>query len=94
MPYIKQDFRDEIEDTTNFIRLVTYFVTVKNDQDACGMLNYIIYTLVRTRMIVKGKGYFFFAWVVGTLICAILEIYRRLVAPYEEEKIKENGDIL
>jgi hypothetical protein len=26
--------------------------------------------------------------------CAKLEFYRRVVSPYEDEKIKENGDVL
>lgn len=30
---------------------------------------------------------------VGALECAKLELYRRLVAPYEEGKIAENGDV-
>ena len=31
--------------------------------------------------------------VMGVLACAQAEVYRRLVAPYEDEKIKENGDV-
>lgn len=30
---------------------------------------------------------------IGALECAKLELYRRLVAPYENEKIEENGDV-
>ena len=30
---------------------------------------------------------------IGELESAKLEIYRRLVAPYEDKKIKENGDV-
>ena len=31
--------------------------------------------------------------VIGVLECVKLEMYRRLAAPYEDEKIKENGDV-
>jgi hypothetical protein len=31
--------------------------------------------------------------VVGVLECCKLELYRRLAAPYEDTKIKENGDV-
>jgi len=31
--------------------------------------------------------------VIGALECCKLEFYRHVVAPYEEEKIKENGDV-
>ena len=30
---------------------------------------------------------------VGVLECAKLELYRRIAAPYEDEKIAENGDV-
>ena len=30
---------------------------------------------------------------IGVLNCVQLEIYRRLIAPYEDQKCKENGDI-
>jgi hypothetical protein len=31
--------------------------------------------------------------VIGALECCKLELYRRMVAPYENTKIKENGDV-
>ena len=31
--------------------------------------------------------------VVGALECAKLELYRRVAAPYEDQKIKESGDV-
>jgi hypothetical protein len=30
---------------------------------------------------------------IGALECAKLELYRRMAAPYEDTKIKENGDV-
>lgn len=30
---------------------------------------------------------------IGALECAKLELYRRLVAPYEDQKCAENGDV-
>ena len=34
------------------------------------------------------------ALVLGCLLCTILELYRRKAAPYEDEKINLNGDVL
>ena len=34
-----------------------------------------------------------FAEVLGALEAAKLEFYRRIVAPYEKKKLKENGDV-
>ena len=31
--------------------------------------------------------------VIGALECCKLEMYRRSIAPYEDDKIKENGDV-
>jgi broad-specificity NMP kinase len=31
--------------------------------------------------------------VMGVLSCVSAELYRRLAAPYEDRKIKENGDV-
>jgi hypothetical protein len=30
---------------------------------------------------------------IGALECAKLELYRRVAAPYEDEKMKESGDV-
>jgi len=40
-----------------------------------------------------AEGYTTYNEVVGVLECAKLEMYRRAVAPYEDEKIAENGDV-
>ena len=31
--------------------------------------------------------------VVGAVRCCQLELYRRVISPYEETKIRENGDV-
>jgi hypothetical protein len=31
--------------------------------------------------------------VIGVLECMKLELYRRMIAPYEDTKCKENGDV-
>jgi hypothetical protein len=33
------------------------------------------------------------ALVVGVLVCVTLELYRRVIAPYEDTKRAENGDV-
>jgi hypothetical protein len=57
-----------------------------------GELNYCL-----TKMILDYLGetpnYQKYNDVIGVLQCIIQEIYRRRVAPYEDLKIKENGDI-
>jgi hypothetical protein len=79
MPYIKQYLRDEIENGSIPI-------------DA-GQLNYVITSLCNLYLEEIGKTYTSINEVVGVLECAKLELYRRIAAPYEDEKIKENGDV-
>ena len=57
-----------------------------------GRLNYVL-----SRLMVKTlpeRRYWALALAIGTVVCAILEFYRRFVARYEDEvAIKKNGDI-
>lgn len=57
-----------------------------------GELNYQI-----TRLVLEFLGasprYQDFNNAIGVLECAKLEVYRRMVAPYEDKKITENGDV-
>lgn len=60
-----------------------------------GELNYILTSLcddyARTRD--PNVGYAAINEVIGVLECAKLEFYRRIAAPYEDIKCKQNGDV-
>jgi hypothetical protein len=80
MPYIKIERRDAI-------------LSGAEPQDA-GELNFAITTMVDKY--VQNKGDLRYAHLneaVGALECAKLELYRRVAGPYEDEKIKESGDV-
>lgn len=90
MPYIKPEQRDDLAQLINMIQ-EGYI------RDA-GELNYLITNLVHNYLYHKeqqtGKpSYAFYNDAIGALECAKLELYRRKVIPYENEKIKENGDV-
>lgn len=57
-----------------------------------GELNYVV-----TQLILAYLGpyphYSNFNDIMGVLECAKQELYRRMIAPYEDEKIEENGDV-
>lgn len=57
-----------------------------------GILNYIV-TKVVLRFLGKRPDYDRYNAAIGALECAKLEVYRRRLAPYEDGKIAENGDI-
>jgi hypothetical protein len=59
-----------------------------------GELNYAITRIVDRYLMDKGGvRYAHLNEVVGALECAKLELYRRLAAPYEDEKMRESGDV-
>jgi len=57
-----------------------------------GHLNYVITKLCKD-FIYHEHRYDKFNEVIGVLECAKQEFYRRMVAPYEDTKIEENGDV-
>jgi hypothetical protein len=59
-----------------------------------GELNYSITLLLLEYLEADGgPRYADYNEVIGVLECAKLELYRRMVAPYEDRKMKENGDV-
>ncbi|MFH1547259.1 MAG: hypothetical protein ABIC57_02120 [bacterium] len=58
-----------------------------------GELNYTITSLCHRWILRKGLKYINLAVVFGVLITALLELYRRIAAPYEDEKILVNGEV-
>lgn len=79
MPYITQRARDEIN------------LLAQRPSNA-GELNYVITSLIH-QYIEGTECYQTYNDVIGVLEGAKLELYRRHVAPYEDQKIKENGDV-
>lgn len=58
-----------------------------------GTLNYQISMLCKDYWDDVGHRYQTANDIVGALESAKLEFYRRVVVPYEDEKIKQNGDV-
>lgn len=86
MPYITQRSRDIIEEDNRIGKL---FEVV----DTIGDLNYIFTRLCQEYLKRSGEHYSTYNELVGVLECCKLELYRRKVSIYEDEKIEENGDV-
>lgn len=84
MPYIKQSRRTELD-----AKYSGLLEEAGNFTD--GELNYIISNLLNKHIEKKGKNYSACNSIVGILECAKMEFYNRLVTPYENIKIAENG---
>lgn len=91
MPYLKYKDKEKVTDN-GALELEDYYSKL-SPQDFAGHINYLNFWLVKNWVKKNGKKYWIFALITGTLVCCVLEIYRRLVAPYEDEKIKSSGDV-
>ena len=82
MPYIEGQARERID--------------AGGAPETAGELNYAITRLVDSYLVRRspaGIRYAHLNEVVGALECAKLELYRRLAAPYEDEKLRATGDV-
>lgn len=87
MPYIKISERLNWMDSglRDLLRAI-------NGKTKAGDLNFIIFSIMK-RAVGKTLCYKRLNELLGVFTCATKEFYRRIVAPYEDEKIKSNGDI-
>lgn len=90
MPYIQQSQRVHLDSTINELANKIKQLCVK-DTDFAGILNYSVSKLIL--LIIPEIKYWSIALVSGVLSNISSEFYRRIGIPYEEKKVKENGDI-
>lgn len=91
MPYLLEAQKDEAD--SQGLKESRQYASTMSLKNFVGFLNYAITTYVRDWLEANGKRYFSLCAIVGTIICSVFELYRRRVAPYEDTKIKENGDV-
>lgn len=87
MPYISREERRELDPLIDeLIKVLKKSPLEKID----GRLNYVIYRLLIN---LYEPRYFNYNRAMGVLTCVSQEFYRRKISPYEDQKIKESGDI-
>jgi len=90
MPYIKEEDRVPISRYLNDLIAILRIKTDKGKQSN-GQVVYAIYRIIKE---VYGEGRFEVkSNALKVLDAAGKEYYRRIMVPYEKEKIKENGDV-
>lgn len=90
MPYIKKEDRPKFED--GIVEILRNLPLTSNGLKR-GELNYVISSIV-WRIFEQNPSYSLANDLDGCLDCIKKEFYRRKVAPLEDRKIIENGDIL
>lgn len=84
MPYIRQVDRKKFESA----------IVELSGEKTSGDANYIITSLLDTWFYLsEAPCYHAINEAIGVLECVKLELYRRVAAPYEDQKILENGDV-
>ena len=89
MPYIKQKKRDELDP---HLKAIAKILVGQNAQYVAGNLNYVITKLI-LQLWDNCRSYHMGNAIVGALHCAAAEFIRRSLSPYEDDKIKQNGDV-
>jgi len=88
MPYISQEKRRILEPMAQ--ALVDDIAYCAEDGHKDGLVNFAISLLVFS---LYGRTYSELNAAIGVLECVKQELYRRIVAPYEDEKRNENGEV-
>ena len=87
MPYIKKEQRPQIDEL--LVPLLKHLQSLPvEEQD--GALNYSITRIMKGLYPTK---YFHLNRALGVLSAVTHELYRRVIGPYEDQKIAENGDV-
>lgn len=86
MPYISKEARSRILKPAG-----GRFIHASSPENA-GELNFAFTTLIANYIQRKGLNYQIINDVIGALEGAKLELYRRQASPYEDIKMRENGD--
>jgi hypothetical protein len=89
MPYVKQNYRKLVDDTIDDL-CMTILENVPIEK-VDGVANYIITRIVIT--LLNKNSYSSMSDIIKTLECSKLEIYRRLIVPYEKKAAEKNGDL-
>jgi hypothetical protein len=86
MPYLAEGDRQAVDELVEKIREASIA--------GAGTLNYL-FTQICIAYLAEATParYIHMNDLIGALECAKLELYRRLVVPYEETKIAQNGDV-
>lgn len=92
MPYIKPEQRELLDPLINDLaKTITAIEHSSAESQWPGLLNYAV-----TRLAVKllpVLNYNSMSRMHGVLADVPMEWYRRMMAPYEDEKIAQNGDV-
>jgi len=87
LPYIKPKRREKYKEVLEELIGILKSLPV---EEVDGELNYVVTKIIKE---VYPLRYFHLNKAIGVLECIKLEFYRRVAALYEDEKMRESGDV-
>lgn len=92
MPYIKKQYRNDLDSLIDsFADKVISLHKENPQQTRDGLLNYSITRFLNK--IYPNANYHEYNEIIGMLTCCSFEYYRKRIAPYEDLKETENGEV-
>jgi len=79
MPYIPKSEKNRVDEDN----LITN----------AGQFNYALNQVISIYIEQNNLNYQTMNDIIGAMECAKMELYRRMIAPYEDKKILQNGDV-
>jgi len=86
MPYIDQKSRAKFKAV-----MFPFLVSAELNKLTAGELNYLFTRIIDRQL--DNANYARYNEIIGALECCKLELYRRMIVPYEDKKKKENCDV-
>jgi len=68
-----------------------FLVSAELNRLTAGELNYLFTRIIDRQL--DNANYARYNELIGALECCKLELYRRMIVPYEDKKKKDNGDV-
>ncbi len=89
MPYLTKEVRTKLDEAID--SLIEQFQ--EDGVSIPGGINYAICRMADGVVAATGESYSIYNTLLGSLECAKQEIYRRMIAPYEDFKCQQNGEV-
>ena len=94
MPYIQKVYREVYRESVEKLAdLLARQAKENDDKDLTGHLNFVFCLILAEILKRRKMGYKLLSSMRAALEDASAEFYRRVMVPYEDRKIEQNGDV-
>ena len=90
MPYVEQKLRKQLAKWLNGLSTNLAWLT-DNGKKNNGVVTYVLYKILKD--VYSNRNYETLSNAIKVLETTKLEFYIKVIRPYEEKKIQENGDV-